>query len=306
MVSPTRHEWWCAGGACRPRPRGVNRAFAFIPAPCRLVGRVSCVAGRVASRRVRGGGGRHDACTSHRPGWPAVPEPRAPRLPTAPSPPRVTAAAAGDTVVVCAGTYKETVAVAKALTLSGQGATIDATGLDNGVKITASNVTVSGFTVENATGEGILAQQPTPVKGPMVGGHAAVHGRADHPGHDHAQRCHEQRSGRSAGQCRDDDVPRVPGIRQHPRRLRRGYPPLERGELECHVQHRDRQRGRHPAHRRVRANPRQPHRRQRRHATTSTTAASRCRRTTWAATPRPASSCRPSVACTTTPCATTS
>jgi parallel beta-helix repeat protein len=82
----------------------------------------------------------------------------------------VTAAAAGDTVVVCAGTYKETVAVAKALTLSGQGAPIDATGLDNGVKITASNVTVSGFTVENATGEGILAQQPTPVKGPLVGG----------------------------------------------------------------------------------------------------------------------------------------
>jgi parallel beta-helix repeat protein len=82
----------------------------------------------------------------------------------------VTAAAAGDTVVVCAGTYKEDVAVAKALTLSGQGATIDATGLDNGVKITASNVTVTGFTVENATGEGILAQQPNPVKGPMVGG----------------------------------------------------------------------------------------------------------------------------------------
>ena len=82
----------------------------------------------------------------------------------------VTAAAAGDTVVVCAGTYKEDVAVAKALTLSGQGATIDATGLDNGVKISASNVTVTGLTVENATGEGILAQQPNPVKGPMIGG----------------------------------------------------------------------------------------------------------------------------------------
>jgi parallel beta-helix repeat protein len=82
----------------------------------------------------------------------------------------VTASAAGDTIVVCAGTYKEDVAVAKALTLSGQGATIDATALDNGVKITASNVTVTGLTVENATGEGILAQQPNPVKGPMVGG----------------------------------------------------------------------------------------------------------------------------------------
>ncbi len=82
----------------------------------------------------------------------------------------VGAASAGDTVVVCAGTYTEDVAVGKALTLSGQGATIDASGLDNGIKITASNVTVMGFTVENATGEGILAQQPNPVKGPMVQG----------------------------------------------------------------------------------------------------------------------------------------
>ena len=82
----------------------------------------------------------------------------------------VTAAAAGDSVVVCAGTYTEDVAVAKALTLSGQGATIDATGHDNGVKISASNVTVTGFTVENATGEGILAKQPNRVEGPLVGG----------------------------------------------------------------------------------------------------------------------------------------
>ncbi len=82
----------------------------------------------------------------------------------------VAAAAAGSTVVVCAGTYTESVAISKSLTLAGQGATIDATGLDNGIKIAASNVTVSGFTVENATGEGILAQQPNPVKGPMIQG----------------------------------------------------------------------------------------------------------------------------------------
>jgi nitrous oxidase accessory protein NosD len=82
----------------------------------------------------------------------------------------VSAAGAGDTVIACAGTYKEDVAVSKSLMLVGQGATIDATGFDNGVKISASNVTLTGFTVQNATGEGILAQQPTPVKGPMVGG----------------------------------------------------------------------------------------------------------------------------------------
>ena len=85
----------------------------------------------------------------------------------------VSAASAGDTVIVCAGTYKEDVAISRALTLSGQSADttiIDATGLDNGIKIAASNVIVSGFTVENATGEGILAQQPNPVKGPMIQG----------------------------------------------------------------------------------------------------------------------------------------
>jgi len=83
----------------------------------------------------------------------------------------VGAAAAGGSVVVCTGTYKEDVAVSKALTLTASGAvTIDATGLDNGIKISASNVTVSGFTVKNATGEGILAQQPNPVKGPVIQG----------------------------------------------------------------------------------------------------------------------------------------
>ncbi|MGO9178890.1 MAG: hypothetical protein ACLQHS_06425, partial [Candidatus Limnocylindrales bacterium] len=61
----------------------------------------------------------------------------------------VSAASAGDTVIVCAGTYKEDVAVSKSLTLSASGAvTIDATGLDNGILISASDVTVSDFTVE--------------------------------------------------------------------------------------------------------------------------------------------------------------
>ncbi len=69
----------------------------------------------------------------------------------------VTAAAAQGTVVVCAGTYDEMVTVDKALTLTGQSATIDASGYDNGILITHSWVSVAGFKVENATGEGILA-----------------------------------------------------------------------------------------------------------------------------------------------------
>ncbi len=69
----------------------------------------------------------------------------------------VTAAAPSSTVFVCAGTYAEDVAVAQPLTLHGQNAFINATGKDNGVVISSSHVTVEGFTVRGATGEGILA-----------------------------------------------------------------------------------------------------------------------------------------------------
>jgi nitrous oxidase accessory protein NosD len=68
----------------------------------------------------------------------------------------VAAATAGSTVVVCPGTYTEDVIVGKQLTLSGEHATIDATGLENGIQVVASGVTVRGFTVRNANGEGVL------------------------------------------------------------------------------------------------------------------------------------------------------
>jgi len=75
----------------------------------------------------------------------------------------VAAASPGDTIKVCPCTYPEDVAVDKALTLTGQNATIDATGKDNGVQVLASGVTVQGFTVMNAIGEGILVgQTPLP------------------------------------------------------------------------------------------------------------------------------------------------
>lgn len=71
----------------------------------------------------------------------------------------VTAAAAGDTIQVASGVYKEDVAINKSLALVGAGAantTIDATGKKNGITITgASNVTITGFTVENADAAGI-------------------------------------------------------------------------------------------------------------------------------------------------------
>ena len=69
----------------------------------------------------------------------------------------VAGASTGSTIVVCPGTYSEDVIVAKSLSLVGQGdVTIDATGLENGVQVVASNVSVSGFTIENANGEGVL------------------------------------------------------------------------------------------------------------------------------------------------------
>src|SRR5208337_2844573 len=77
----------------------------------------------------------------------------------------VSAAMANDTINVASGTYKEDVAIGKALSLVGANrntSIIDATGLSNGIYIDGidhsglSNVVVTGFTVENANYEGIL------------------------------------------------------------------------------------------------------------------------------------------------------
>ncbi len=65
----------------------------------------------------------------------------------------VFAAPQGGTVVVCSGTYAESVTITQTLTLEGQsGAIIDATGspFGYGIGIAADNVTVEGMTVENA------------------------------------------------------------------------------------------------------------------------------------------------------------
>lgn len=84
----------------------------------------------------------------------------------------VAAAAPGATVVVCRGTYHEDVVVNKPINLVGWGATIDASGFttgatDNGIHVTSSDVTVKGFTVTNAWGEGILVGGDDPSVGPV-------------------------------------------------------------------------------------------------------------------------------------------
>lgn len=79
----------------------------------------------------------------------------------------VNAAAAGDTIDVCPGTYRELVTVpsGKPLTIKGTGGpVIDATGLSDpsgqysGVLVQAPDTTIEGLTVTGATGEGILVQ----------------------------------------------------------------------------------------------------------------------------------------------------
>ncbi|MFI7615477.1 PQQ-binding-like beta-propeller repeat protein [Nonomuraea terrae] len=73
--------------------------------------------------------------------------------------PAVRAVASGGRVVVCGGTYKEGVAVTKPLSLEVNGnVVIDATGRPNGIEIGAPGVTVAGFTVQNAAGDGILVR----------------------------------------------------------------------------------------------------------------------------------------------------
>ncbi len=84
----------------------------------------------------------------------------------------VSAASAGDTVQVAAGTYKEDVTIGVPLSLIGAGSAttiIDATGLANGIVVDGvdnaglSNVVITGFTVQNANLQGILVENASNV-----------------------------------------------------------------------------------------------------------------------------------------------
>ncbi|MCU1320848.1 MAG: hypothetical protein JWM43_497 [Acidobacteriaceae bacterium] len=81
----------------------------------------------------------------------------------------VAAASAGDVVTVGAGSYHESIVLTKSLSLVGDGATIDASGLSQGIRVdglTASGlggVHISGFTIKNANLEGVLVLNATDV-----------------------------------------------------------------------------------------------------------------------------------------------
>jgi parallel beta-helix repeat protein len=71
-------------------------------------------------------------------------------------------AAAGDSITVGPGLYKESITITKMIALFGNGATIDGTGNDNAILIQgadAAGTSITGFTIQNALLEGILAMQ---------------------------------------------------------------------------------------------------------------------------------------------------
>lgn len=78
----------------------------------------------------------------------------------------VSVAAPGSSIVVTAGMYAESVTITKKLDLRGLGATVDASGDVNGIAFVGPGTAgsrLSGFTVENAFGEGIHAFQTSHV-----------------------------------------------------------------------------------------------------------------------------------------------
>jgi parallel beta-helix repeat protein len=81
----------------------------------------------------------------------------------------VSLARAGGTVVVCSGTYKESVDISTPrLTLQGQrGAVVDATGKSYGIGVGADRVTVTGMTVKNAA-VGLPGLDPTKCGDPRI------------------------------------------------------------------------------------------------------------------------------------------
>ncbi len=105
----------------------------------------------------------------------------------------VNAAPAGSTVVVCPGTYYEQVVISEPLTLTGKQATIDETGVTPtfqvtlpaplgtqtifaAVVMTSSGIDFTGFKVQHAQGEGILAAGLNgPVSGIVISRNAVVH-----------------------------------------------------------------------------------------------------------------------------------
>jgi hypothetical protein len=88
----------------------------------------------------------------------------------------IAAASPGTTVVVCAGSYAESVNVSKPITVRGFNAVVEAANQDVGILVSSSNASVIGFTVKDARGEGILARS---VDNVTIGFNLVTHNNLD-------------------------------------------------------------------------------------------------------------------------------
>lgn len=98
----------------------------------------------------------------------------------------VSAAASGETIIVCRGTYSEDVVVPASLSdlsIIGVGhPVINATGLFNGFQVLGSGTKIEGFTVEDALGEGILVGlSTTPVSHVTISRNTVRHNDQGNP-----------------------------------------------------------------------------------------------------------------------------
>jgi Periplasmic copper-binding protein (NosD) len=152
----------------------IARFAGWALAPLAVAGMVITQAGAASAGTTADGGHHHQILfvSPHAWPWGADRSCRSARFRTIQS--AVNAIQPGGTVVVCPGTYHEQVVVTKPVSLVGQRATIDEAGVFPGlvvplpkpigsqriwagVVIVSSGVQFSGFTVEHAQGEGILA-----------------------------------------------------------------------------------------------------------------------------------------------------
>lgn len=147
------------------RPKGFVRLAAALSVPLLAAGVV--VAGAGAASADDGWHNSHvlyvSAGAKH---WNSDRSCRSAKFTTIQS--AVDAARPGGTVVVCPGTYHEQVVISKPLTLKGKNATIDQDGVTPtfsaggqvifaAVVMDSSRINFTGFTVQNALGEGIVA-----------------------------------------------------------------------------------------------------------------------------------------------------
>lgn len=153
------------------RHRRVARIAGALLAPAAIVGLV--VSQSVAASAAQAGGAHHGPLFVSPHGKSSAKDRSCSSAAFKSIQSAVNAAPAGGSVVVCQGTYHEQVAITKPLWLTGYKATIDETGVTPKFKVsvpgvgtlaifaavvdTSSNVGISGFTIKNAQGEGILA-----------------------------------------------------------------------------------------------------------------------------------------------------